>query len=48
MGLSIDYAWYMLAQASQAHYVWVGASEVIWSEYTRIWRYEVFLFVYLY
>ena len=24
------------AQAAQAHYVWVRASEVIWSEYTRI------------
>ena len=24
------------SQAAQAHYVWVGASEVIWSEYTRI------------
>ena len=24
------------AQAAQAHYVWVGASEVVWSEYTRI------------
>ena len=23
-------------QAAQAHYVWVWASEVIWSEYTRI------------
>ena len=23
-------------QATQAHYVWVWASEVIWSEYTRI------------
>ena len=23
-------------QAAQAHYVWVRASEVIWSEYTRI------------
>ena len=26
----------MKAQAAQAHYVWVRASEVIWSEYTRI------------
>ena len=25
-------------QAAQAHYVWVRASEVIWSEYTRIIR----------
>ena len=24
------------AQVAQAHYVWVRASEVIWSEYTRI------------
>ena len=24
------------AQAAQAHYLWVLASEVIWSEYTRI------------
>ena len=24
------------SQAAQAHYVWVRASEVIWSEYTRI------------
>ena len=24
------------SQAAQAHYVWVQASEVIWSEYTRI------------
>ena len=24
------------AQAAQGYYVWVGASEVIWSEYTRI------------
>jgi len=24
------------SQAAQAHYVWVLASEVIWSEYTRI------------
>ena len=23
-------------QAAQAHYMWVKASEVIWSEYTRI------------
>ena len=23
-------------QAAQAHYMWVPASEVIWSEYTRI------------
>ena len=23
-------------QAAQAHHVWVRASEVIWSEYTRI------------
>ena len=23
-------------QADQAHYVWVRASEIIWSEYTRI------------
>ena len=26
----------VLAQAAQAHYVWVRASEVIWSGYTRI------------
>ena len=26
----------VLPQAAQAHYVWVRASEVIWSEYTRI------------
>ena len=25
-----------IPQAAQAHYVWVRASEVIWSEYTRI------------
>ena len=25
-----------ITQAAQAHYVWVRASEVIWSEYTRI------------
>ena len=24
------------AQAAQAHYLWVRASEIIWSEYTRI------------
>ena len=24
------------AQAAQEHYLWVPASEVIWSEYTRI------------
>ena len=24
------------SQAAQAHYVWVRASEVLWSEYTRI------------
>ena len=24
------------SHAAQAHYVWVRASEVIWSEYTRI------------
>ena len=24
------------SQAAQAHYVWVRASEVIWSEYTRV------------
>ena len=27
---------YVSAQAAQAHYMWVRASEVIWSEYTRI------------
>ena len=27
---------YLIPQAAQAHYVWVRASEVIWSEYTRI------------
>ena len=27
---------YVIAQAAQAHHVWVRASEVIWSEYTRI------------
>ena len=26
----------VLPQAAQVHYVWVRASEVIWSEYTRI------------
>ena len=26
----------MAAQAAQAHYLWDRASEVIWSEYTRI------------
>ena len=26
----------LIPQAAQAHYVWVRASEVIWSEYTRI------------
>ena len=26
----------VLPQAAQAQYVWVRASEVIWSEYTRI------------
>ena len=26
----------LLTQAAQAHYVWVRASEVMWSEYTRI------------
>ena len=26
----------LTAQAAQAHYLWVRASEVIWSEYTRI------------
>ena len=25
---------YLIPQAAQAHYVWVRASEVIWSEYT--------------
>ena len=25
-----------ISQAAQAHYLWVRASEVIWSEYTRI------------
>ena len=25
-----------ISQAAQAHYVWVRASEVIWSEYARI------------
>ena len=32
---SVD-TFFCLAQAAQAHYVWVRASEVIWSEYTRI------------
>ena len=27
---------YVQAQAAQAHYVWVRASEFIWSEDTRI------------
>jgi len=27
---------FVRSQAAQAHYVWVRASEVIWSEYTRI------------
>ena len=26
----------VMAQAAQAHYLWVRASDVIWSEYTRI------------
>ena len=26
----------VIPQAAQAQYVWVRASEVIWSEYTRI------------
>ena len=26
----------VLPQVAQAHYLWVRASEVIWSEYTRI------------
>ena len=26
----------VMAQAAQAHYLWVRASEVIWSEYARI------------
>ena len=35
------------SQAAQAHYVWVRASEVIWSEYTnakilKIWLWEIF------
>ena len=25
-----------ITQAAQVHYLWVRASEVIWSEYTRI------------
>ena len=28
--------WQICPQAAQVHYVWVWASEVIWSEYTRI------------
>ena len=28
--------WNLQSQAAEAHYVWVRASEVIWSEYTRI------------
>ena len=28
--------WFIEPQAAQAHYAWVGASEVIWSEYIRI------------
>ena len=28
--------WNVCAQAAQEHYVWVRASAVIWSEYTRI------------
>ena len=31
-----EYDWYIIPQAAQAHYLWVRASEVIWSEYTRI------------
>ena len=27
---------FVVAQAAQAHYLWVRASEVIWWEYTRI------------
>ena len=27
---------FVMPQAAQAHYLWVRASEVIWSEYTRI------------
>ena len=36
--LANQYAKYnsVTAQAAQAHYVWVRASEVIWSEHTRI------------
>ena len=29
------------AQVAQAHYVWVRASEVIWSEYTIYYIYSV-------
>ena len=29
-------SWLVSPQAAQGHYVWVRASEVIWSEYTRI------------
>ena len=28
--------WQFTSQAAQAHYMWVRALEVIWSEYTRI------------
>ena len=28
--------WFIEPQAAQTHYAWVGASEVIWSEYIRI------------
>jgi len=30
------FVWLMGTQGAQAHYVWVRASKVIWSEYTRI------------
>ena len=31
---------YLIPQAAQAHYVWVRASEVIWSEYTIYYIYS--------
>ena len=32
----VDFTLHMEPQAAQAHYLWVRAKEVIWSEYTRI------------
>ena len=28
--------WQLTSQTAQAHYMWVRASEVIWSEYTLV------------